>query len=268
MSWAPDGSKILIDGQRYRAPQGAAGHHQPGRDRVHGARCQRTHPWVWSLLARRHPDRARRIHRARAESLLPSGARDLHGASLRWWRPRPAHAPERNEPELFARRHAGRVPRGPGTARRVSSPLSPRRRHVHVPTGHLSHRRTRWLRLRGERRRHRPASDRVHMASMRLPPELVSRRTVDPVLGLGRRSTSFTPTAPGFGGSRWRRFRDCVRRTTRHGLPTARASCSSDVGLRSGTTSSRRGQMARDVEQITHTHGIAYRSPDWGTNAG
>ena len=86
-------------------------------------------------------------------------------------------------------------------------------------------------------------------------------------MGPGR-STSFTRTGPGFGASRWSRFRDCVKRTTRHGLPTVRASCSSDGRAPIELNLFTARKDGTDVEQITHTHGIVYGSTDWGTNAG
>ena len=244
-----------------------AGHHQPGRDRVHGARC---HTRTQGVEPSRPtaPGSCSEDHRARAQSLLPSAARDLHGAGLRWWRPRPAHAAQRNEPELFARRHAGRVPRGPGTARRVCShPSRTEGRLGDVPTRHRhTHRRTRWLRLRGERRRHR-------LCIGSRPTFLGSPRAGLPTDGgscsrMGSRSTSFTPTGQGFGASRWSRFRDCVKRSTRHGLPTVRASCSSDGRAPIEINLFTARKDGTDVEQITHTHGIVYGSTDWGTNAG
>ena len=195
---------------------------------------------------------------------FPSGARDLRGASIRWWR----------RFRSGSRPGMQRIRAIPPTERRSSSKGAGARQAQCFPTLPPAAARSRAQRapiasansmsfvLGGERRRYRPASNRPIWPAC-TNAELVAGRTVDLVHRTGAGVILVHPdgTRRLVCASRWRPFRGCVRAYYPSWSPDGTRFVFVGLWAPMGFNLSRRGQMASDVEQIDQAHGIAYRGP-------
>ncbi len=258
MSWAPDGSKILIGGPSRggeTSPLATLNPDGTGYERF-VSRQATPDLWVRSSLTRRDPIRSPMTHLAgdgwypEVDGIMDTVRASDGGDVIRLSNRRGMYASYSPDGWQIG------VRRGPGDLGRVCTPLPLPAEARRPPDGSLG----------DERRRHRSASDRAPMALPHLPELVSDGRWILFSDARGNRRRSPRPDRPSAdhaGGSGAARgdLPVMVSRRTRFVFVGG-------TGSVLGATSSRREETAPDVEQITHTHDINYRTPDWGTTAG